>query len=89
MTVDALDDYRERIDVPGVTAQAVVDPTGCGDAFRAGLLYGMARGWAWRKCAQLACLMGSIKIAHRGGQNHRPSRDEIAARFQTVFAEAL
>ena len=79
----------ERIDVPAAKAGAVVDPTGCGDAFRAGLLYGMARGWTWRKCAQLACVMGSIKIGHRGGQNHRPSRSDIAARLETVFAEAL
>jgi len=67
----------------------VVDPTGCGDAYRAGLLYGMARGWAWRKCAGLASVMGSIKIAHRGGQNHRPSRETIAARFKAAFGAAL
>jgi adenosine kinase len=79
----------QRIDVPAVAAEAVVDPTGCGDAYRAGLLYGMARGWAWRKCAQLASLMGSIKIAHRGGQNHRPARDAIAKRFQAAFGETL
>jgi adenosine kinase len=79
----------QRIDVPAVAAEAVVDPTGCGDAYRAGLLYGMARGWAWRKCAQLASLMGSIKIAHRGGQNHRPARDAIAQRFQAAFGETL
>ena len=79
----------QRIDVPAVAAESVVDPTGCGDAYRAGLLYGMARNWPWRKCAQLASLMGSIKIAHRGGQNHRPSRETIAARFREAFGEAL
>jgi adenosine kinase len=78
-----------RIDVPCVQAEAVVDPTGCGDAYRAGLLYGMARGWAWEKSGRLASLMGSIKIAHRGGQNHRPTRDAIARRFREMFGETL
>ncbi|HUR89515.1 MAG TPA: carbohydrate kinase family protein, partial [Ramlibacter sp.] len=76
-------------DVPSVKPDALVDPTGCGDAYRAGLLYGMARGWDWRKCAQLASVMGSIKIAHRGGQNHRPSRGDIAAKLSAAFGEAL
>ncbi len=79
----------QRIDVPSVPAEAVVDPTGCGDAYRAGLLYGMARDWPWAKSARLASVMGSIKIAHRGGQNHRPERAEIAAHFQTTFGETL
>ena len=78
-----------RIDVPAVKAESVVDPTGCGDAYRAGLLYGMARRWSWEKAARLASLMGSLKIAHRGGQNHRPAREEIARRFREEFAEAL
>ena len=60
----------------------MVDPTGCGDAYRAGLLYGIANGWDWEKTGRLAALMGAIKIAHRGGQNHRPSRDEIAERYR-------
>jgi adenosine kinase len=79
----------QRIDVPSVAPEAVVDPTGCGDAYRAGLLYGMARGWDWRRSARLASVMGSIKIAHRGGQNHQPTRDTIAARFKSAFGEAL
>jgi adenosine kinase len=79
----------KRIDVPCVKADAVVDPTGCGDAYRSGLLYGMARKWSWEKSARLASLMGSIKIAHRGGQNHRPSRDAIAGRFRETFGETL
>jgi adenosine kinase len=77
------------IEVPAVKAERVVDPTGCGDAYRAGLLYGMARSWSWEKAARLASLMGSMKIAHRGGQNHRPSREEIARRFHDAFAETL
>jgi len=77
------------IDVPAVPPDGLVDPTGCGDAYRAGLLYGMARGWEWRKCARLASVMGSIKIAHRGGQNHRPTRSDIASRLSAAFGEAL
>jgi adenosine kinase len=76
-------------DIPAARADAVVDPTGCGDAFRAGLLYGMARGWGWEKSARLASVMGAIKIAHRGGQNHRPSRTEIATRLREAFGETI
>jgi adenosine kinase len=79
----------EQIDVPAVKPDAVVDPTGCGDAFRAGLLYAMARGWTWERSARLASVMGSIKIAHRGGQNHRPTREAIAKRFREAFGETL
>ena len=78
-----------RIDVPAVKPEDLVDPTGCGDAYRSGLLYGMARDWGWEKSARLASVMGSIKIAHRGGQNHRPAREVIARRFREAFAEAL
>ena len=57
--------------VPGVRAQALVDPTGCGDAFRAGLLYALERGWPLQRAAVLGNRLGALKIAHRGGQNHR------------------
>jgi adenosine kinase len=57
--------------VPGLVAETVVDPTGCGDAFRAGLLYGLERGWPLRRAAALGNRLGAVKIAHRGGQNHR------------------
>jgi adenosine kinase len=77
------------IDVAAAKPDAVVDPTGCGDAYRAGLLYGMARQWSWEKCGRLASVMGAIKIAHRGGQNHRPDRAEIARRFRDAFGEDL
>jgi adenosine kinase len=78
-----------QIDIPAVPAEQVLDPTGCGDAYRAGLLYGIQRRWNWQKTGRLAALMGSFKIAHRGGQNHKPARAEIAARFQAAFGEAL
>ena len=73
------------IDIPCVKAEAVVDPTGCGDAFRAGLLYGIAAGMDWETTGRLASLLGSLKIAQRGGQNHHYSRDEIADRYRSSF----
>ena len=60
----------ERLLVPGVPARHVVDPTGCGDAFRAALLYGLERGWALERCAALGNRLGALKIAERGPQNH-------------------
>jgi adenosine kinase len=88
---DGSEIYAEgkRITIPGVKAEELVDPTGCGDAYRAGLLYGIAQGWGWEKTGRLASLMGSIKIAHRGGQNHKPRREEIAERYHAAFGEAL
>ncbi|WP_323000926.1 carbohydrate kinase family protein [Denitromonas sp.] len=77
----------QRIDIPCVKAEALVDPTGCGDAFRSGLLYGIANGMDWETTGRLASVMGSLKIAHRGGQNHRPSRTEIAERYAAAFGE--
>ncbi|MDR2189393.1 MAG: carbohydrate kinase family protein [Azonexus sp.] len=74
--------------IPCVTADAIVDPTGCGDAYRAGLLYGIANGFDWLATGRLAAVMGAIKIAHRGGQNHHASRSEIAARYQRAFGSA-
>jgi adenosine kinase len=71
--------------IPCVDADAIVDPTGCGDAYRAGLLYGIANGYDWVRTGRLAAVMGAIKIAHRGGQNHRPSREEIGERFRAAF----
>lgn len=75
----------QQFEIPCVEASAVVDPTGCGDAYRAGLLYGMAHGWDWPTCGRLASVMGAIKIASRGGQNHKPSRAEIEA----IYSQAL
>ena len=72
-------------EIPCVQASAVIDPTGCGDAYRSGLLYGIAAGWDWQKTGQLAAVMGAIKITHRGGQNHRPTRSEIADHFAKAF----
>jgi adenosine kinase len=75
--------------IPAVKADALVDPTGCGDAYRAGLLYGIAQGWDWQKSGRLASLLGSLKIASRGGQNHVVAHDDVAARYARAFGEAL
>jgi adenosine kinase len=77
----------DRIDVPAVTAEALVDPTGCGDAFRGGLLYGLGAGWDLVRSVRLASLMGAIKIASRGGQNHSLTREEIATRYARAWGE--
>jgi adenosine kinase len=78
----------QRYEIPCVKADEVVDPTGCGDAYRAGLLFGISAGWDWEKTGRLAAVMGAIKIAHRGGQNHRPSLGEISERFTSAFGSA-
>jgi adenosine kinase len=76
-------------EIPSVKPTEVVDPTGCGDAYRAGLLYGIAAGYDWPSTGRLASVMGAIKIAHRGGQNHRPSRAEIAALYRKSFGAEI
>lgn len=75
----------ERHDIPSVKAEAVVDPTGCGDAYRAGLLHGIASGLDWPTTGRLASVMGAIKVASRGGQNHVVTRAQIADRFAAAF----
>ena len=79
----------QQIVIPSVRENRRVDPTGCGDAYRSGLLYGIERGWTWPKIGRLANTIGSIKIEHRGPQGHQPTRDEIAARYQLAFDESL
>lgn len=73
----------EQIDP--VIPSAVIDPTGCGDAHRAGLLYALTLGWSWSDACKLGNLMGSLKIASRGPQNHAPSRKEISTHLHAHF----
>jgi adenosine kinase len=75
----------QRHDIPAVQAEKVLDPTGCGDAYRAGLLYGITNGFDWPTTGRLASLLGAIKIAHQGGQNHSFTPDEIARKFEAAF----
>ena len=79
----------QRIDVPVAKAEAVVDPTGCGDAFRAGIIHGLVHDLDWETTGQIASLMGSIKIASRGTQNHSFTRAEFDARYESVFGTKL
>jgi adenosine kinase len=77
----------QQITVPAVKPDGLVDPTGCGDAYRGGLLYGLDAGWTWEKSCRLASVMGAIKIAERGGQNHAPTRVAIGERYARAFGE--
>ena len=71
--------------VPAVTPRAVVDPTGCGDAYRAGLIHGLLRGLDWETTGRIASLMGSMKIESRGPQNHDFTKAEFDRRYQDHF----
>src|SRR5271163_3107385 len=73
--------------VPCAKPKAVVDPTGCGDAYRAGLIHGLLRGLDWETTGRLASLMGSIKIESRGPQNHEFTRAEFRDRYQDYFGQ--
>lgn len=79
--------YHEgkRTDIKSVAAVELRDPTGCGDAYRAGLLYGLMNALDWQTTGNIASLMGSIKIAFNGTQNHSFTRDEFRARFEEAF----
>jgi adenosine kinase len=79
----------ERLEIPCVQAEAVVDPTGCGDAYRAGLLYGIMNDLDWHTTGRLAALMGALKISSCGPQNHVATREAIGARYQKEFGERL
>lgn len=76
------------IDIPVVSPAQVADPTGCGDAYRGGLLFGLQQGMDWETTARIAALCGSIKIEQTGTQNHSFTPDEFAQRFQQVFGYA-
>ena len=73
------------IEIPVVPSDTLIDPTGCGDAYRAGLLYGIAHGWDWEKTGRVAAILGSLKIAQRGGQNHAVGREQVAAIYHHQF----
>ena len=77
-----------EIAIPCAQAAAVVDPTGCGDAYRAGLIHGLLHGLDWLSTGHIASLMGAIKIESRGTQNHRFTRAEFDARLASAFPPA-
>ncbi|MDD5056781.1 MAG: carbohydrate kinase family protein [Sideroxydans sp.] len=79
----------KQIAIPTPKPKAIVDPTGCGDAYRAGLLHGIQQGWDWETTGRLASLMGSLKISSRGGQNHKYTRAELAGLYQQHFGSRI
>jgi adenosine kinase len=75
--------------IPAARPAAVADPTGCGDAYRAGLIYGLMNGLDWETTGRVASLMGALKIAHAGTQNHRFTLDEYRGAFRAAFGREL
>ena len=84
------DIYADKlIHVDAAKISNAVDPTGCGDAFRGGLLYGLAQKLDWQTCAQIASTMGAIKIESAGTQNHRFTKAEFEKRYRESFGQAI
>ena len=79
----------EQLDIPVVKPAAILDPTGCGDAYRAGLLHGISRGLPWAEAGRLAALLGSLKIAHRGTQNHAFTPASLKQEFRLAFGHEI
>jgi adenosine kinase len=75
--------------IPVAKAQAVVDPTGCGDAYRAGLIHGLLHGLPWEVSGRIASLLGALKIATQGPQNHRFTRAQFATQYRAAFGTDL
>jgi adenosine kinase len=75
--------------IPPAKPTAVVDPTGCGDAYRAGLLYGIAHEWDWERAGGLASVLGALKIGSRGAQNHAVNRETADALYRATFGTHL
>jgi adenosine kinase len=78
-----------RIDIPPATPARVADPTGCGDAYRAGLLHGLGAGLPWQETGRLASLLGAVKIAAQGTQNHHFTPATLAAQYRQVFGHSI
>ena len=77
------------IEIPAASTKKINDPTGCGDAYRAGLLYGLMNDMDWETTGRIAALMGAVKIEHHGTQNHRFTRSEFEGRFLDSFGRNL
>jgi adenosine kinase len=78
-----------EVAIPCAAPRGIVDPTGCGDAYRAGLIHGLIHGLDWQVTGRMASLMGALKIEVRGTQNHRFTMEEFAERFHKSFGTAL
>jgi adenosine kinase len=79
----------KRIDIPCAKAEKLADPTGCGDAYRAGLIHGILQGKDWETTGRIASLMGAIKIAHHGTQNHTFSQLNFKTHYEAEFGCSL
>jgi len=77
------------IEIPAAAVSQIKDPTGCGDAYRAGLLYGLMNNMDWEITGRIASLMGAIKIEHAGTQNHHFTPQEFSQRFKAAFGMSL
>jgi len=75
--------------IPAATPKSVQDPTGCGDAYRAGLLYGLLKKLDWETTGRIASLMGSIKIEHQGPQNHKFTLEQFKKRYKAAFGRKM
>jgi adenosine kinase len=75
--------------IPAATPKSVQDPTGCGDAYRAGLLYGLLNKLDWQTTGRIASLMGSIKIEHQGPQNHKFTLEQFKKRYKAAFGHKM
>lgn len=75
--------------IPPARVDEVVDPTGCGDAFRAGLAYGIVRGWDWKDTGRLAALLGAIKAGSAGTQNHHFDRERLQREFKENYGHEI
>ena len=78
-----------EISIPSARPAAVVDPTGCGDAYRAGLIHGLLQGYEWETTGRIASLMGAIKVEARGTQNHTFTREQFEQRYQLAFQQTF
>jgi adenosine kinase len=80
---------KVQLEIPTAKPKAVEDPTGCGDAYRAGLLYGLLRDFDWEATGRIASLMGALKIECHGTQNHSFTLDEFKHRYKSSFGRSL
>ena len=80
---------EKTFDIPPAHERRVTDPTGCGDAFRAGLIFGIEKGYDWLTIGRMGNLMGALKVEHPGTQNQRFDYDEFAEQFKQQFGYAL
>ena len=80
---------EHRYEIPTASVASINDPTGCGDAYRAGLLYGILNELDWDKTGRIAALMGAIKIESHGTQNHAFTMDEFKQRFEKEFGSSF